>query len=181
MNKNRSIDSAINVWKENHDKIAYIDNWIGAVGSAILFMACLIALVFVLKVNKRKEPFLIVTTVLFALYSGLSVPYYLLEIMLDRDEVAILTISIFFAALAHWVFTVQYLKTSLILPVTLREAKLEWLHEAQNHSQALNPLDMQKLNDELEAFGHDSGRNSLTQTFKKFDEVIDSLKRQVSR
>ena len=90
---------------------------------------------------------------------------------------AILTISIFFAALAHWVFTVQYLKTSLILPVTLREARLEWLHECQNQSQALNPLDMQKLNDELEAFGHDSGRNSLTQTFKKFDEVIDSLKR----
>ena len=90
---------------------------------------------------------------------------------------AILTISIFFAALAHWVFTVQYLKTSLILPVTLREARLEWLHEAQNQSQVLNPLDLQKLNDELEAFGHDSGRNSLTQTFKKFDEVIDSLKR----
>ena len=40
---------------------------------------------------------------------------------------------------------------------------------------------MQKLNDELEAFGHDSGRNSLTQTFKKFDDVIDSLKKQVSR
>ena len=85
MNKNDDIDSALETWAGHHAKLAYIDNWIGAVGSAILFAACLIALVFVLGVHKAKEPFLIVTTVLFALYSGLSIPYYLLEIMLDQD------------------------------------------------------------------------------------------------
>ena len=83
MNKNDDIDTELDTWINYHSRLAYIDNCIGAVGSAVLFLACLIALYFVLGVHKRKEPFLISTTILFALYSGLSIPYYILEIIKD--------------------------------------------------------------------------------------------------
>ena len=105
-----------------------------------------------LLVHKRKEWFLIVTTILFACYAGFGLVFYFIELDIiikkTTEDLPLLIISIFCAALAHWIFSVQYLKTSLTLPITLREAKLEWLHDNQS-ANGLDYRDINKLNEEL--------------------------------
>ena len=61
-----------------------------------------------------------------------GLPFYFLVIYSEESWpfVYLLVLSIFFFQFAHTLFTVQYLQTSLILPLSLQEAKLEWIHDA---------------------------------------------------
>ena len=183
------ISEHVEMWKRIHEKFSNVDNWIGAAGSLILILVCVYVLIVVLLIHKRKEWFLIVTTILFGLYGALGLPFYILELddttKYNNRDLPLLISSIFCAALAHWIFSVQYLKTSLILPITLREAKLEWLHDMKDNN-CLNPMDYKRLNDELANYKHQTqeeagAHNAMTNTFKQFDEVILSLKLRVQR
>ena len=73
---NSDIAEQIEIWKQKNDKLNLIDNWDGVICSTIILIACLYMLLVVLFVHKRKEWFLITTTVLFTLYAALGLPVY---------------------------------------------------------------------------------------------------------
>ena len=117
-------------WKLVNEKISTADNWVGVLGCFLIFFPCVYVLFFILFIHKRKEPFLLATTISFALYALLGLPNYIFSIQVpDKSYPFLLISSIFFIAIAHMLFTIQYLQTSIILPLTLKEAQLEWLHD----------------------------------------------------
>ena len=74
--------------------------------------------------------------------------------------------------MGHMIFSMHYLKTSLILPKLLKEAKLEWLvKDAQRNSTDMLGWDLQKINEELPLTDC-----NLAGTLNKVDEVIKTQK-----
>ena len=92
----------------------------------IIFVFCLIVLFIILFVHKRREPFLIATTISFGLYGLLGLPHYIVSLSRPDDpplsNIVFLIASLFFVSIAHMLFTLQYLRTSLTLPLSLKEA-----------------------------------------------------------
>ena len=119
-------------WKNVNEKIQTADNWVGVLGCALIFFPCIYVLFCILVIHRRTEPFLIATTISFGLYALLGLPNYIVSIQTPDENYPnafLLISSIFFIAIAHLLFTIQYLQTSIILPLTLKEAQLEWLHD----------------------------------------------------
>lgn len=87
--------------------------------------------------------------------------------------------------MAHWVFKVQYLKTSLVLPMIFIEAKLEYEIDASLEYGSIdtNRLEETILKYENDDAGHDSREMSrnVKRIFNRFDAVIDRQKQSVSR
>ena len=87
--------------------------------------------------------------------------------------------------MAHWVFKVQYLKTSLVLPMIFIEAKLEYEIDASLEYGSIdtNRLEETILKYENDDAGHDSHEMSrnVKRIFNRFDAVIDRQKQSVSR
>ena len=112
-------------WKMVNEKVQTADNWVGVLGCFLIFFPCVYVLFFILFIHKRREPFLIATTISFGLYASLGLPNYIVSIQIPDENYPnsfLLISSIFFIAIAHMLFTIQYLKTSIILPLTLKEA-----------------------------------------------------------
>ena len=57
-------------------------------------------------------------------------------------ETSIHETSNFFWAMAHWVYTAQYIYTALVLPFLFTQAKVEWFQEDLNSS---GKLDFKKV------------------------------------
>ena len=69
-----------------------------------------------------------------------------------NDLTSLMAISNMFNLLGHWFFATQYLKTCLILPKLLIEAKLEWVlgdSEEQAKNQVGQPMNVNRLVDAL--------------------------------
>ena len=94
-----------------HQQEIAIDNWVGIIGSLVMIIAGLYALVDIVLIKKRYEKFLIGTTMAFFLYGVFGLPFYFLVIYSSESwpYVYLLVLSIFFFQLAHTLFTVQYL------------------------------------------------------------------------
>ena len=83
-------------------------------------------------------------------------------------------------------FTIQYLQTSIILPLTLKEAQLEWLHdttfgEGEMTGRKLENLDYALLEFQNADKSNDSEDHSTFEILKKFDGVINRIKIEVQR
>ena len=83
-------------------------------------------------------------------------------------------------------FTIQYLKTSIILPLTLKEAKLEWLHDTSFGQGEMTGQKLENLNSALLEFqnadrSNDSEDHSTFEILKKFDGVIEKIKIELQR
>ena len=74
-----------------------------------MLIPCLYVLIVVIFIHKRREWFLLTTTILFFLNGGAGLPCYILSTQSPEDDypaVALLIASLFFGAMAHWVFSV---------------------------------------------------------------------------
>lgn len=82
--------------------------------------------------------------------------------------------------MAHWVFSAQYLKTSLTLPKLFSTAKLEYLFNDSEQDSIRK--DLNRLQEELAKYD-DICVDVFTpiDTFRKFDSVIKELKKKVRR
>ena len=92
----------------------------------------LLILFVIVFIRRRKEPFLILTPALFILSGIFGALYGILRLYppLDLDDhwyLLFFCADYLFYHLGHWVFTIQYLRTSLILPKLFIEAKFEWV------------------------------------------------------
>ena len=75
--------------------------------------------------------------------------------------------------MAHWIFSTQYLHTSLILPSLFTEAKLEWLQDEASPEKNFGQWNTHKIEEYLTANEENSSGN-LLDTFGKCDDVIKS-------
>ena len=79
----------------------------------------------------------------------------------------------FFYISAHWVFSAQYLRTSLILPTLFSVAKLE---KACTTGDEKTSFDFNKLSNELSEQGKNVEVGSSIEILKLADEVIKEEK-----
>ena len=147
----------------------------------IISTAVLIVVVFI---RKRREHFLILTPLFFSISAGAGIVYFTYFIYVDETGwplVLSYLICFFFMVMGHWMFSVQYLKTSLILSKIFIVAKLEWVLDDENNSsktdQMRNSMDLNRLQDELAKANRLSEssigtRQTLLETFKNIDTVI---------
>ena len=102
-----------------------------------------------LVVRKRREWFFILTPLFFVMSSIIGLLNSLLtEINKEPGNWTkpLDCMSRQFDIMAHWIFSAQYLRTCLVLPILFVEAKLEWvMDDAQANNTGGNAPDWNKL------------------------------------
>ena len=71
-------------------------------------------------------------------------------------------------AMAHWLFSAQYIYTGMILPALFTQAKIEWFHEGFNNS---GEFDLKKIKDVL-LDTQISKISSIVEAFRKCDDMV---------
>ena len=134
-------------------------------------------------VRRRKEWFFILTPLFFVISSSSGLANSLIEWNKEDEWNRTLDcLSRQFDIMAHWIFSAQYLRTCLVLPILFIEAKLEWvMDDAQSNKIGANAPDWNKLQNELAKHGSSNEISSVDQTFLKFDMVIREQKKAVQR
>ena len=87
--------------------------------------------------------------------------------------------------MGHWAFGVQYIKTSFVLPILFKQAKLEWLlHDKRvgNVSTiSMKSTKIDKLRSELINHGDETVGFSPDQVLQRFDQIVAELKESIDR
>ena len=107
-----------------------------------LLIVCPIVIVIIVRyIRKRKDTFLTVVPVLlfvYGLFSMVLLIIYGLEAAQSMNghwmSLTSLFIGLIAFLLAHFIFAVQYFKTSLILPKLFTKTKIEWLQKNNSNS-----------------------------------------------
>ena len=96
--------------------------------SSIVVAVSIWVLIIVIFKRKRTDWFLIMTPALLLLFAICYIGFSNYRYTDNRSVFAFVFANLgnYFYIMAHWVFKVQYLKTSLILPKIFVEAKLEY-------------------------------------------------------
>ena len=79
--------------------------------------------------RKRDDDFLLILPTCFILCSVFAVPTFIIKLTIGDSEwvVPMAAANIFFSLIGYWLFAVELLRTSLLLPKFFAEAKLEWM------------------------------------------------------
>ena len=105
---------------------------------------------------------------------------------MEDDQQDILATIYVLNVLGHWFFATQYLKTSLVMPRLMIEAKLEWvLEDAKTNASLMQTasMDTNRLREALNQSGVDISAvgESLYETISKIDEVIHETHKHVRK
>ena len=133
-------------------------------------LASIVSLVVIRFKLKRKDVFLTIVPCMIALSVTLQAPYVIKSVFdCDKDDGCIssrsrgLIVLLLFAgdiarSIGDFIFGLQYLRTSLVLPRLFAVAKIEWL---ETSTKGRNSIGMQvtKLSKELE--NHDIEENGI--------------------
>ena len=96
--------------------------------AAIVVFVSIGVLILVVIIRRRTDWFLIMTPLLLFLYAMCYIVFTYFRYTNNHSPYAFILANLgnYFYIMAHWVFKVQYLKTSLVLPKIFIEAKLEY-------------------------------------------------------
>ena len=108
-------------------------NVLHLVGSSLIVLASFSTFYLVKYVRSRKEKFLLVTPFLLFLAGCLGITLHFIPEDEEMYRNVLTMLKLFLAILGIWIFTQQYLLTSLTLPILFTEAKLEWMHDEVAH------------------------------------------------
>ena len=124
-------DSEPDSWDKAFIVIARVSKWIQMINNTALMVALLATIVVVCCVRRRTDCFIVVALTCYCISISFQVTYWYLA--MSHDEIISLQWSIYlfliekpFYLTAHWAFSAQYLKTCLVLPRLLSEAKIEF-------------------------------------------------------
>ena len=94
-----------------------------------MLVASGIVLYWVKVKRKRDDDFLLILPTCFILCSVFAIPTFIIKLTIGDSEwvVPMAAANIFFSLIGYWLFAVELLRTSLLLPKFFAEAKLEWM------------------------------------------------------
>ena len=159
--------SDIDIWEHRNDLAIYIRSRVQAVGDALLLVVSLVILLLVILKYKRRDLFLLEIPILFLMRGLIQQPinYMVLE-DIKLSWLNIVASVSYCYRFGHWLFSSQYLQTSIIFPKLFIAAQFE--------------LDSEK---QLEMNQHSSGLSikNYLDSFADCDQIIalhnDSVKR----
>ena len=127
-----STDHELQEWLVKRNRASFTNKVIWTSYCVIIFCATISMAVLVIGIRKRREFFSFATLFCFVIYSSVRLPYYILEdvhkLPLKAKPYVSITIQLFYI-LAHWAYSSQYIKTSVILPVLFEKTKLIVMRE----------------------------------------------------
>ena len=96
--------------------------------ATIVIIVSIGVLILVVFVRRRSDWFLVMTPLLLLLFAMCYIVFTYFRYTNIHSPYAFIFANLgnYFYIMAHWVFKVQYLKTSLVLPKIFVEAKLEY-------------------------------------------------------
>ena len=108
-------------------------SWAGIGQDIIIVLAGTITVLIVYFGRKRTEFFFVLTPLLFSISCAIGLLHAYVQPPHSIKQENGLTVAFdvtsqSFDLLAHWIFSAQYLRTSLVLPKLFTEASLEWVH-----------------------------------------------------
>ena len=134
-------------WSAKAEFTWNIYRWICFIGDLASIPIIIIVLAIIICARKRKEAILILIPVFFLI----SCIFDALRVVYEKHPYFdyFVAVDYFGYFMGHWMFSVHYLKTSLIIPRLLKEAKLEWLmKDAERESREIG-WNFSKLQDEI--------------------------------
>ena len=105
--------------------------WILTCNYVVLLSVSLFTFILVVFIRKRRDLFVVSALACYIVVSIIQVSFYIHKLVVDNGfagnwEANLLAFGRFCYLIAHWTFSAQYLKTSMVLPRVLQEAKLEY-------------------------------------------------------
>ena len=113
-----AIDIELDIWEKRTDEVNNVLTYTFAICDFILLIASVIVFIKVCCTFKRREFFLLAIPILFLLRGVLSIPVNY-EFLIGNDELNWIGIVIsvsYIYRIGHWLFSAQYLQTSIIFP-----------------------------------------------------------------
>ena len=125
--RNNTLEDEISYWEGENDKIYSQYLVVCTICYTLIGIGGIVAVVVAVLIRRRTESFIVLTSSCFMIFSILITPQ---TYFTYRSEVKLWAYYLylcenFFYLAAHWSFSAQYLRTSLILPMLFSEAKLE--------------------------------------------------------
>ena len=125
-------DAQIEKWAHKYHTVSVAVVWIYAIISALLLAASSVTAIVVCCVRGRRDCFAISSLACYvassAIFAYYSIYNHSHEAAYDVPEWIefLANLGNFCYLMAHWAFSAQYLKTSMVLPRLLTQAKLEY-------------------------------------------------------
>ena len=170
----------------DNDRGSLID-WIYLISDLVQFAACVPVLIKVICIRKQKDCFLLAIPIIFTVQVALEIPIDIAEWQ-DEDKrgtVKYYTRETWFMRFCfiytHWLFTSQYLQTSLVFPKLYIEAKLETIERAARPTTGHAAMQVKDIEDELTLIGHQTVNKNIVDTFKNVDAVVKAQRESVSK
>ena len=162
-------DPELDNWDKFFIAIARVSKWTQMITNTSLMVALIATIIVVCCVRRRTDCFIVVALICYCISISFQVTYWYLAV--SHDEIVSLRLNIYlfliekpFYLIAHWAFSAQYLKTCLVLPRLLSEAKIEFDEDTTTRDSRLS--------------NRSSGMASYT-LLKQMAEAIENEQRQI--
>ena len=123
------VSDSIERWQAKSGSIQHVSTWMNLAGNVVVLVASAIVLYWVKVKRKRQDDFLLILPTCFILCSVFAIPTFVIKLTIGESEwvVPMAAANIFFSLVGYWLFAVELLRTSFLLPKLFAEAKLEWM------------------------------------------------------
>ena len=125
-------ESELDIWDDRLLNMSTAADWIGFITNGSLLVGVIGTMVVAMFVRKRTDCFISVVLISYLISITMETMYWALIVFVYTDRVVPPRWLLFLEWLqkpiyifAHWAFSAQYLKTCLVLPRLLNEAKIE--------------------------------------------------------
>ena len=129
MNQATNVTESIERWQSKTGNIQHISTLMNLSGNIVMLAASLVVLYVVKFKRRRQDDFLMILPSCFILCSVFAIPTFIIKLTVGDSEwvVPMAAANIFFSLIGYWLFAVELLRTSFLLPKLFAEAKLEWM------------------------------------------------------
>ena len=162
-------------------------DWIFLISDLVQLAVCILVLIKVICIRKQKDCFLFAIPIMFTAQVALYIPVDIAEWKEEgnRGEDEFYRRATWFMRFCfiytHWLFSSQYLQTSLVFPKLFIQAKLDTIERAARPTTGHTTMQVKEIEDELTLMGHQTDNQNMIDTFKKVDMVVKATRASVNK